>query len=165
MTANAPRDPSDPPPVNGRLKIILGVDYGTTFTGISFVTSDKTSVNDIDVLRTWPGNGCPVEGNWKTPSVIAYKSENPSASRDRWGYEVRGNMASCSWTKLLLDKSAEFDDPSLRGATGGAFFRLPPGKTAEQVCQDYLTQVYDYVVENLKQRMTPEVFNITPIEC
>jgi len=168
MTANAPRDPSDPPPANGRLKIILGVDYGTTFTGISFVTSDKTSVNDIDVLRTWPGNGCPVEGNWKTPSVIAYKSENPSASRDRWGYEVRGNMASCSWTKLLLDKSAEtaeFDDPSLRGATGGAFFCLPPGKTAEQVCQDYLTQVYDYVVENLKQRMTPEVFNITPIEC
>ncbi|KAK0654927.1 hypothetical protein B0T16DRAFT_432585 [Cercophora newfieldiana] len=157
-----------PQSLSGRLRIIVGIDFGTTFTGISYVTSDKTSANDIDVLRTWPGNGCPVEGNWKTPSVIAYKQENPSATRNRWGYEVRGNMTSCSWTKLLLDQSAEtaeFDDPSLQLAAGGAFFHLPKGKTAEQVCQDYLSNVYNYLVENLKQRMTPEVFNITPMEC
>ncbi|KAK3897932.1 heat shock protein SSA3 [Staphylotrichum tortipilum] len=152
-----------------RLKIILGVDYGTTFTGVSYVTSDKTSIDDIDVIRTWPGDGRPVEGNWKTPTVIAYGAENRGASRNYWGYEVRRGMASCSWTKLLLDTSAEtsdYDDPSLRSAAGySSLFHLPEGKDAQMVCQDFLTEVYRFVVGNLKMRMTPEVFDMTPIEC
>ena len=78
-------------------------------------------------------------------------------------------MTSCSWTKLLLDtaaETAEFDDPALRNAAGSAgFFYLPPGKTAQQVCQDYLALVYDFVVNNLKARMTAAVFDITPMEC
>ncbi|KXX73243.1 Heat shock protein SSA3 [Madurella mycetomatis] len=151
-----------------RLKIIVGVDYGTTFTGVSYVTSDKTSIDDIDVFRTWPGDGRPVEGNWKTPTVIAYGAENGKGSRNRWGYEVRRGMEACSWTKLLLDTSAEtaeFDDPSLREAAGSAFFRLPPGKDAKAVCQDFLSEVYRFVVHNLEMRMTPEIFNMTPMEC
>ncbi|KAK4108030.1 actin-like ATPase domain-containing protein [Canariomyces notabilis] len=152
----------------GRLKIILGVDYGTTFTGVSYVTSDKTSIDDIDVIRTWPGDGRPVEGNWKTPTVIAYNSENRGACRNHWGYEVRAGMVSCSRTKLLLDKSAEtaeFDDPSLRDATGSALFHIPRGKDAQIVCQDFLTEVYRFVVDNLKMRITPAVFDMTPMEC
>jgi len=137
-------------------------------TGVSYVTSDKTSIDDIDVFRTWPGDGRPVEGNWKTPTVIAYGAENRGVSRNHWGYEVRRGMASCSWTKLLLDTSAEtseFDDPSLRNATGSALFHLPRGKDAQMVCQDFLTEVYRFVVDNLKMRMTPQVFDMTPIEC
>ncbi|KAL2181474.1 uncharacterized protein P884DRAFT_281709 [Thermothelomyces heterothallicus CBS 202.75] len=152
----------------GRLKIILGVDYGTTFTGVSYVTSDKTSIDDIDVIRTWPGDGRPVEGNWKTPTVIAYEAENRGARRNHWGYEVRRGMLSCSWTKLLLDTSAEtaeFDDPSLHDAAGSAFFHIPEGKDAQMVCQDFLTEVYRFVIHNLKMRITPEVFDMTPMEC
>ncbi|KAL2201124.1 hypothetical protein P885DRAFT_25997 [Corynascus similis CBS 632.67] len=151
-----------------RLKIILGVDYGTTFTGISYVTSDKTSIDDIDVFRSWPGDGRPVEGNWKTPTVIAYGAENRAGRRNHWGYEVRRGMTSCSWTKLLLDSSAEtaeFDDPSLRNAAGSALFHIPHGKNAQMVCQDFLTEVYRFVVNNLKMRITPEVFEMTPMEC
>ncbi|KAK3897524.1 hypothetical protein C8A05DRAFT_19735 [Staphylotrichum tortipilum] len=158
----------DSPHQTDRLKIILGVDYGTTFTGVSYVTSDKTSIDDIDVIRTWPGDGRPVEGNWKTPTIIAYTTENRGATRNHWGYEVRRGMMSCSWTKLLLDTSAEtseFDDPSLRNATGSALFHIPRGKTAKLVCQDFLTEVYRFVVGNLKMRMSPEVFDMTPIEC
>ncbi len=195
MVADAPDGGlSDGDHETGRLKIILGVDYGTTFTGklpgsriyqlpswcdlgdiltgqrpgVSYVTSDKTSIDDIDVIRTWPGDGRPVEGNWKTPTVIAYGAENRSASRNHWGYEVRRGMVSCSWTKLLLDTSVEtteFDDPSLRDATGSSLFHLPLGKDAQMVCQDFLTEVYRFVVGNLKMRMTPEVFDMTPIEC
>lgn len=150
-----------------RLKIILGVDYGTTYTGVSYVASDKTSIDDIDVYRSWPGHGRPVEGNWKTPTVIAYGVEN-KGSRNLWGYEVKPGMISCSWTKLMLDNSAEtaeFDDPSLRAMTGSAAFHLPPGKDARMVCQDFLTEVYRFVAKDLENRMTPAVFAMTPIEC
>jgi hypothetical protein len=132
------------------------------------VTSDKTSIDDIDVIRTWPGDGRPVEGNWKTPTVIAYGAENRNARRNHWGYEVRPGMVSCSWTKLLLDTSAEtaeFDDPSLRDAAGSALFHIPQGKDAQMVCQDFLTEVYRFVVDNLKMRITPEIFDMTPMEC
>jgi hypothetical protein len=188
MVANSPPESFvDETAASGRLKIILGVDYGTTFTGkspgwgpknklgltnlragVSYVTSDKTSIDDIDVIRTWPGDGRPVEGNWKTPTVIAYGAENRGAIRNHWGYEVRRGMTSCSWTKLLLDTSAEtaeFDDPSLRDAAGSALFHLPHGKDAQMVCQDFLTEVYRFVVGNLKMRMTAEVFDMTPMEC
>ncbi|KAK4252159.1 hypothetical protein C7999DRAFT_37133 [Corynascus novoguineensis] len=81
-----------------RLKIILGVDYGTTFTDSSAET-------------------------------------------------------------------AEFDDPSLLDAAGSALFHIPQGKNAQMVCQDFLTEVYRFVVNNLKMRITPEVFEMTPMEC
>lgn len=151
---------------NDRLKIIVGVDYGTTFTGVSYVTSDRTGA-DIVVLRSWPGPGRPVEGNWKTPTTIAYGSEN-SRNKDCWGYEVLPSMTSCSWTKLLLDTSAEtaeYDDPSLREATGSSFFRLPPCKDAQRVCQDFLKEVYNFIVDRLRLQMTQEIFNVTPMEC
>ena len=72
--------------------------------------------------------------------------------------------------KLLLDTSAEtaeFDDPELKDATGltTGIFRLPKNMTAEQVCQDYLSNVYRYIVKNLKMRMGEEVFASTPMEC
>lgn len=138
------------------------------YSGVSYVASDKTSVDDIDVIRTWPGEGRPVEGNWKTPTIIAYASENKRANRNRWGYEVRRDMEACAWTKLLLDTSAEtaeFDDPSLRDATGSALFRIPPGKDAQMVCQDFLTELYRFVVNDLQMRMTAEIFALTPMEC
>lgn len=191
MVADAPNSRPSGVLAADRLKIIIGVDYGTTFTGnvtqsknmleglpnvktrtlhigVSYVTSDKTSIDDIDVIRTWPGDGRPVEGNWKTPTVIAYGAENRSARRNHWGYEVRPGMVSCSWTKLLLDTSAEtaeFDDPSLRDAAGSALFHIPQGKNAQMVCQDFLTEVYRFVVGNLKMRITPEIFDLTPMEC
>ncbi|EPS39914.1 hypothetical protein H072_6309 [Dactylellina haptotyla CBS 200.50] len=150
-----------------RIKIIVGVDYGTTFTGVSYTTSDKASVDDIVVVKTWPGPGAPVEGNWKTPTVIAYGSEN-GQDRNSWGYQVVPNMKSCSWTKLLLDTSAEtaeYDDPSLREAAGSSLLRLPPGKDAQTACQDFLKEIYDFLVRSLKAKMGAEVFHITPMEC
>ncbi|KAK3387751.1 hypothetical protein B0H63DRAFT_542149 [Podospora didyma] len=127
MTANNPKDALQAG-ASDRLKIIMGVDYRTTFTGVSYVTSDKTSVDDIDVIRTWPGDGRPVEGNWKTPTIIAYATENrrPTDNRRAPGVMIAGAM---------------------------------------KCAQDFLAEIYRYVVKNLKMRMTPEIFDTTPMEC
>ncbi|CEJ55734.1 hypothetical protein PMG11_01972 [Penicillium brasilianum] len=85
-------------------KIIVGVDFGTTFTGISWVDSSKKHLNDIDLIRSWPGPTREQDEVCKTPSRIAYKCENPSISNGAaWGYQVEARMKSYSWMKLLLD--------------------------------------------------------------
>ncbi|KAH8817272.1 hypothetical protein F5884DRAFT_246530 [Xylogone sp. PMI_703] len=168
--------------MDNRFKIIVGVDYGTTYTGVSYVTSDKT-INNITVISEWkvPGeNVGPPVGSFKVPSRIAYASEQPvpknpklAASKNLksgvyWGYGVKAGMKSYSWTKLLLDKSAEtemYDDPSLKHGLGSGMFELPPGTSAQKVCQDYLAEVYKFTVARLEKQMTKEIFDVTPMEC
>ncbi|RYO94325.1 hypothetical protein DL766_000602 [Monosporascus sp. MC13-8B] len=149
---------------SSRSEIIVGVDYGTTYTGVSYVTTNNTR-DQIAVLQNWPH----IAGQSKTPTVISYKSENPHDRRGpevRWGADVKDTMTSCSWTKLLLDTSAEtqeYNDPSLQNAAGSILFHRPAGKSAQQVCQDFLTQVYRHVMQALKAHY-PAHLDITPVQ-
>jgi hypothetical protein len=163
-------------------KIIVGIDYGTTFSGmqvvsclnisifnivagVSYVTTDKSSIDDIKIISTWPGDPY---GSWKTPTRIAYSKENPKIGTNKWGFEVYPKLKSYSWTKLLLDKNAavgEHDDPSLSGIVGPGMFQLPSFRDAPGVCEDFLHEVYLYVSKMLRQQLTDSTFEKTPMEC
>ncbi|RFU34080.1 hypothetical protein B7463_g2225, partial [Scytalidium lignicola] len=146
-------------------KIIVGIDYGTTFSGVSFVTTDKSSIDDIKIISTWPGDSY---GSWKTPTRIAYSRENPKIRTNKWGFEVYPKLKSYSWTKLLLDKNAavgEHDDPSLSGIVGPGMFQLPSFRDAPGVCEDFLHEVYLFVSKMLRQQLTDSTFEKTPMEC
>lgn len=119
---------------------------------------------------------------WKTPSKIAYRSDNPEDLDDTklgknteiWGFQVKPGMESYSWMKLLLDdhvKATKFDDASLSNAfgklsvtSGHGIMQLPFGKTATEVCADYLKCIYEFTMEELKRIWGPAVIKITPIE-
>ncbi|KAK8160418.1 hypothetical protein IWX90DRAFT_487938 [Phyllosticta citrichinensis] len=53
-------------------RIVLGLDFGTTCTGIAYSTTDNTA-NDIEIISTWPKG----TGSCKIPTKIAYKDDNP----------------------------------------------------------------------------------------
>ncbi|KAL1965071.1 hypothetical protein VTN77DRAFT_6131 [Rasamsonia byssochlamydoides] len=55
-----------------RHKIIVGVDYGTTYSGVSWVFSTKTRIEDINVISNWRDH----PGSWKVATRIAYAHEN-----------------------------------------------------------------------------------------
>lgn len=114
---------------------------------------------------------------WKTPSKIAYRSENShlrniKADGDEviWGYDVEPGMISYSWMKLRLDehtKVTEFDDISLArlgDSQGDGLLMLPVGKTALDVCIDYLTGVYKYTMQELKRTWGEAIVDATPID-
>ncbi|KAL1615733.1 hypothetical protein SLS54_008863 [Diplodia seriata] len=76
-------------------------------------------------------------------------------------------MVSYMWTKLLLDSSTpltEFDDPALRDVPGKGMMKLPPNKSARQVCSDYLKGLHAYIVDTLRKEFSTEVYSITPVE-
>lgn len=176
---------SDSLDTGSRHKIIVGVDYGTTYSGlrsqkarcqrsetsniyaigVSWAESTKTRLEDINVINTWPGHR---DSTWKVPSRIAYASENKNKiPADQWGFQVSPNLMCYSWTKLLLDKSAQltgYDDPSLKDLFGSGLMSLPKGKSAQSVIEDYFRELYVYLIHQLEKKMGAGVFNATPME-
>ncbi|OJD36554.1 hsp70 family protein [Diplodia corticola] len=151
--------------MDNRLKIIVGLDYGTTFSGISYVTSNEVSIDKIEVINQWPGTSETVS---KVPTKIAYAAENKNSYVDKWGFTVTSNMQSYVWTKLLLDRGTaltDLDDPALKDLFGTGMLKLPRDKTAKQVCRDYLKGLYDYMVTVLSKKYSPDVYAVTPVEC
>ncbi|KAK8161276.1 hsp70-like protein [Phyllosticta citrichinensis] len=150
--------------VNTGVKIIVGVDYGTTYSGVSYVASNETDVDKIEVINQWPGAPGVVA---KVPTRIAYAIENPNLDSDEWGFAVSAGSISYTWMKLLLDGSttpAEYDDPALQDLFGKGMMCLPPHKDAKQLCADYLRGLYDYMVATLCKKFSREVYAITPVD-
>ncbi|OBT74750.1 hypothetical protein VF21_06621 [Pseudogymnoascus sp. 05NY08] len=147
-------------------KIIVGIDYGTTFSGVSYVTTDKRDIKDINIISAWPGDLA--HANWKVPTCISYKRENPKLSKNKWGFEVDHKFTSYSWTKLLLDKNAlvgEYDDPALANMAGQGVMKLPDFRKAEEVCEDFLHELYIYLTSKLREEITENTYDATPMEC
>jgi hypothetical protein len=133
--------------------------------GVSYVTTDKSDIKDINIISSWPGEQ---HTSWKTPTKIAYARENPPIQSNKWGFEVYPKLISYSWTKLLLDKNAtvgEHDDPALSKMAGSGMLKLPAFREAAGVCEDFLHEVYIYVSGKLRQQMTDLTFENTPMEC
>lgn len=120
---------------------------------------------DVEVIKNWPGDN---QGNYKTPSCIAYPDETRAGFKNtKWGFDVPLDKTSYSWTKLLLDPSAKsttHDDPALMEKLfGQGWMKLPPNKTAQEVCRDYLSRVYQYVNFKLEE-LYPGALDLTPME-
>ncbi|KAK6524506.1 hypothetical protein TWF281_011413 [Arthrobotrys megalospora] len=140
-----------------RHRIIVGLDYGTSYSGISIIPSSKNGIKDIMHLNAWAGNK--TSGTVtapKTPSRIAYASQNPLLQENQWGYGVDAGMTQCAWIKLLLDEnspSTPFDDTDLKSEIEKGRTSLPPDKTVEDVASDYLKELYNHIMRNLEAKM------------
>ena len=131
------------------------------------MSTDKHDINDIVVINNWPGPSRETETIFKTPSRIAYASENKSIQSDRWGFQVEPGMTAYSWTKLLLDKKSprtQYDDATLESKTGMGMLKLPKGKGAVSVCADFLKSIYCHLLQVLEKQITEETLAVTPLE-
>ena len=75
-------------------------------------------------------------------------------------------MKGYTWMKLLLDpdQATKYDDPSLKASEGYGMLRTPRGKTAVDVCGDYLGHVAVFAYDALKHKISPEILAIAPLE-
>lgn len=129
------------------------------------MASNKSSIDDIVVVSNWPSHR---EHTWKAPTTIAYAHENEKIKRNQWGFEVTPGLKQYTWTKLLLDRKAQLtqhDDPLLRDLYGDGLLKLPDHKTAQDVAEDYLRELYKFTVSKLESELSPEVFRTMPMEC
>jgi molecular chaperone DnaK (HSP70) len=128
--------------VRSRTRLIVGIDYGTTYSGISLAMSTATDFREIHPWTAYPGaSSHRSEHCEKAPSLVAFTDENDELDENAWGYQVEPGMKTYAWTKLLLDESAlqsKYDDPTLKETLGRGIYKLPAGKTAREVATEYL---------------------------
>ncbi|KAM5349521.1 hypothetical protein ACJ41O_006026 [Fusarium nematophilum] len=155
-------------PARPRARLVVGIDYGTTYSGIGFARSTATDFHDIHVWTAYPGaSSHRSEHCEKAPSWIAFASENDDLTDNAWGYEVEPGMSICAWTKLLLDSTAlssEYDDPSLHNDANNGRMRLPPGETAKGVVTEYLRGIYRMYTQTMNEKFGERQLESLPVD-
>ncbi|KAK6341567.1 hypothetical protein TWF696_008639 [Orbilia brochopaga] len=148
-----------------RHRMLVAVDFGTTYSGVAYCLSSNTSLSDIETITTWPGSGGSVE---KVPTELVYipgqqPKWGPEASGSHYSRGTKGHPEIYGRFKLLLDPSVcsdvygDLDDAASR-------IPLPANKTAFQLCFDYLDQLYMHIMDNILEKRMPDILASTPIE-
>ncbi|KAK1830791.1 hypothetical protein QBC39DRAFT_103826 [Podospora conica] len=143
------REPAkEPQPVNDRL--IVGVDFGTTFSGVATVYTSMP--DDVEIIKSWPGgNGITSD---KVPTEIAYElpADAPpgTAPTVKWGFQFHPDEQRLRCMKLFLDRSQKLPFYVSPLETAAQLKRF--NKTVVDAVADYLTQVHAHTMDTLTRR-------------
>ncbi|KAF2281477.1 Hsp70 family protein-like protein [Westerdykella ornata] len=143
-------------------RLIVGVDFGTTYSGVAACYSGTPE--DIDIIKTWPGgNGITSD---KVPTEIAYSSPTSDSSSGqvnvKWGFQFKPEEPRLRCIKLFLDRSQKlphFVSPLETAAQLGKH-----GKTVMEAVSDYLGQIYKHTMETLTKRYGETFMSMTKVE-
>jgi molecular chaperone DnaK (HSP70) len=83
--------------------IIVGIDFGTTYSGVAFASSKKIDL--IEIVTSWESDLPNTSEEVKVPTVIAHSGGNVT-----WGYSVPVDVQAVRWFKLLLIDSKDLSD-------------------------------------------------------
>jgi len=149
------------PSGRGPANLVVGIDFGTTFTGVAYCHTGAISLescgvmlsdmkrfsNRLVVVRQWPTQDAD-----KIPSVVAYNTIPPL-----WGDSVgRKDKPYNRYFKLGLQENIGMFYPHMASSANGSLiggyldnpnWRHPalPSKTALDYTSDYLTRVLNWV--------------------
>lgn len=136
--------------VQPRSRILVGIDYGTTYTGLAYTTErpdTTTTLSDITSFRWWPA-----KQQAKVPSAISYSITKEGKSQ--WGADIDDNSDVLQWTKLELQPKDTLKELKVlkklmqglqlvRDLHNGQSKATPRqiSKSSEDIVRDYLLRV------------------------
>jgi len=145
-------------PGEGRSKaqLIVGIDFGTTFSGIAFAFATNTEAKE-DIITEWPGAGN--QTKQKIPTVLYYDQYQKVVG---WGPDIADALAPTGYPKPGVQKVEWFKLQLM--LSGNTYIDpinlppLPPGKSEIDVAADYLFHMRQ-AMRNQLQKTLGEVFN------
>jgi molecular chaperone DnaK (HSP70) len=156
-------------------RLVVGVDFGTTYSGVAAAYS--ATPDDIDIIKTWPGgNGITSD---KVPTEIAYEplpSSEPSPISPldnasiqtsqprsvRWGFQFKPEETRLRCIKLFLDRNQKL--PHFVSPLETAAQLRKCDRTVMDAVSDYLTKIYEHTLETLNRRYGESFVNSTKVE-
>nr|POE46967.1 heat shock 70 kda protein 12a [Quercus suber] len=155
-------------------RLIIGVDFGTTYSGVAAVYS--ATPDDVDIIKTWPGgNGITSD---KVPTEIAYEvvetpndtdtapstaqTEGASTTRIQWGFQFKPEEPRLRCIKLFLDRNQKLPHFVSPLETAAQLRRCE--RTVMDAVSDYLTKLYEHTLETLTRRYGSSFIATTNME-
>ncbi|KAI0188709.1 hypothetical protein F4808DRAFT_467844 [Astrocystis sublimbata] len=151
------------PPHREEGAIIIGLDFGTTFTGVAYdyVKADKGNSNDIEPLSItlWPSSGY---GDFpKVPSALVYRPDGTVA----WGHQASDDSDAILWFKLLL---LDEDDLPLHLGSAKQVMQASIGvaktdKDVVAIIAEYLSKVWEHALDVIGKARGKKFIDTHPI--
>ncbi|KAK5082464.1 hypothetical protein LTR05_007611 [Lithohypha guttulata] len=146
------KDPGSYALTPGSSRVVIAIDYGTTYTGFALAGSfsEHADLQKIEVLQSWGSSG----GNQsKVRSMISYMKS--STGETQWGSNISDQATAMVNTKLELEPQAtRFDELELtwlllKGTGNLAFDHLKkigpnpiyPSASPGKIVTDYLAHI------------------------
>jgi hypothetical protein len=141
--------------------MMLGVDLGTTYTGVSYCDTSKTDniENRIQIVSNWPAVHTMIGTKEKTPTEITYLGGGM-----KWGGAIPPNIQRHMWTKLELDTPRTGEAAKIRQELLGSGYGGVAGvKRPVDIIADFLGQVLGHLVKNLNVQYTEKLWRTFPL--
>ncbi|KAL2075815.1 hypothetical protein VTL71DRAFT_758 [Oculimacula yallundae] len=123
------------------MKILIAVDFGTTFTGVAYVNT--RAHHNLKPITNWEGA---VQTGEKVPTVLKYDGRDY-----RWGFQVQPEEeGKCEWFKLSLYDKIEENDLTRRYPIVLPDVDKPD---SEKMVIDYLTSIREHVEQYLSDTL------------
>ncbi|KAF7184569.1 hypothetical protein CNMCM7691_005753 [Aspergillus felis] len=125
--------------------LVVGIDFGTTFSGVAYATASEFVNGNISLITEWPGCGTE-EG--KCPTELFYEYGATS-----WGYAIPRDADPIRWFKLLLLKTEDLKED----VQSSEFFLLAKEKVRSEGLQpinlvaDYLRLLWAHTLETIEK--------------
>ncbi|KAE8452931.1 hypothetical protein EG329_013203 [Mollisiaceae sp. DMI_Dod_QoI] len=172
----APPRNQPPPPYNAQMigtpppadndqemeerRLVIAIDYGTTYTGVAFATpvGNRADLDEIEIIHDW---GLRMSNRDKIPSVISYSLCGPEQEQ-QWGTDLSSDAIAMVHTKLQLDvnePSGELD-LILQALDGMRNLDIQyiidskgvinyPHEGPEEIVEDYLKNIWRCVLNSI----------------
>ncbi|KAL3455943.1 hypothetical protein BJX64DRAFT_53416 [Aspergillus heterothallicus] len=125
--------------------MVIGIDFGTTYSGVAWATVADFASDQINLITSWPGTG---REEGKAPTELFYEDDSIF-----WGYEIPDDADPVRWFKLLLVKDEDLSEEtrSSEFILRGRKMLKETGKTAVGLIADYLRLLWEHILETVKK--------------
>jgi molecular chaperone DnaK (HSP70) len=145
-------------------KIVICVDFGTTYSGVAAAYS--ATPDEIDIVKSWPGgNGITSD---KVPTEIAYdlcksdEDDNANAVGVRWGFQFKPHETRLRCIKLFLQRTSSL--PHFVSPLETAAQLRKCGRTVMDAVTDYLKKIYEHTMETMVRRYGESFMKTTKVD-
>ncbi|KAI0553202.1 hypothetical protein F4679DRAFT_600159 [Xylaria curta] len=145
----------------GPTTLVVGIDFGTTYSGVSWlICKPGSSPGQPEVVTLWETSHDIRRNNSdrsKVPSKVHYDEKGELW----WGFKIPAGAKTVEWFKLLLLNDADLqehmkDSSHLHDARHSL---LKLGKTPAQLIGEYLKVLWDHVLEQISRAKGKDLIN------
>ncbi|KAI1194022.1 hypothetical protein F5X97DRAFT_336303 [Nemania serpens] len=149
----------------GKTTLVVGIDFGTTFSGVAWLICKPGCPPDqpevISLWETSTDNRRSNSDSQKVPSKVNY-DENGELL---WGFRIPAGVETIEWFKLLLlndkDLQSHLQDSSHLSDAKKSLHKL--GKTAVQLVGEYLKVLWSHTLKQIHDAKGQGLINGMPI--